>query len=202
MLTKRTLGALALNAPCCGRGVVRGTRLQEPRRATGVGHLELADAAAAGEHAHGLQPATLRPSTIEAHPHRLPGDVRRDAPAHDDPLADERKRRAAADLLQREPDQPGDRAVTTGAGGEGGASTGVDILGARATAGAGAESRWRAARSGPRRLAASAIAPISSSEPAISAITCQERPALEAAEAIELFSECAAIHGYSEPVIR
>ena len=61
----------------------------------------------AGEHAHVLHP-DLAPFEVEAHLHRLPGDVRRDAPAHDDPPADERERRAAADLLQREPHLPGD----------------------------------------------------------------------------------------------
>src|SRR5450755_2861197 len=54
----------------------------------------------------------------------------------------------------------------------------------------------------PTRLHASTSAPITTSEAPINTITCQKGQLSRLPYAIELFSECAAIHGYSEPVTR
>ena len=82
-------------------------RLYEPRPAAGEADLELAGAAAAGAHADALR-THLATVEREAHLHGLSGHIRRDHAAHGDPSSDERERGAAADLLERELDLPGD----------------------------------------------------------------------------------------------
>jgi hypothetical protein len=67
--------------------------------------MELACAVADRQHADGPH-LDLTPVAIEADLHRLSADVRRDDAPHHDPPAEQRKRRTAADVLQHQLDLP------------------------------------------------------------------------------------------------
>ena len=188
--------------------------------------MELAAPLPTGEHAHRLHP-DLAPFAIEAHLDRLPGDIRGDdrpAPPSAPPTSANgglpptfcqlelaaRRRRGAARGRRRSGRR---RAAGVGRGGVC-AGGGARRDSAARRGGGGARERSRDQRSYAPEPGACASAPgainRSARRPRSADATATPRSAQDASQlqlsrlpkAIELFSEWAAMHGYSEPVKR